>query len=520
MSIAQSAALTFGRVIEANERHRPHQPALIKGERSISFAEFAARARRVASALHRAGARRQDRIAVLSLNSIEQCEIYGAGELAGFIMVGLNFRLTGNEIAYQLEDCQARVLLFEARYTAMVDSIRERLGSVVRFVCIGEGAPDWATGYEAFAASGLPEGAPFSARDDDVAYLVYTSGTTGKPKGCMLGHRSQLYTIMACSADLGINRTDRVLVVMPLFHVGGKVVLLSGHWQGATVVLLDQFEPESYLRTLQDQRITVGHLAPAMILGLLESPLAATLDFSALRLVLYSAAAMPNAVLRRAMEVFGRVFQQQYGLTESAGTSLHRLEHDPDGDAVVQKRMQSIGIPFAGVELRIADDDGNPVPTGSPGEMLLRSPGNMLGYWNASPGSLDALRDGWLRTGDIGKLDEDGYCYLVDRKKDMIVSGGENIYSREVEEVLFAHPSILEASVIGVPDEKWGESVRAVIVLREGHSLNEAAVIAYCRQSLASYKKPRSVVFASALPRLANGKFDKVAIRRDFGLVA
>ena len=508
--------MTFGRVIEANERHRPNHVALIHGDRSVTFGEFASRSRQLASALNLAGVSHQDRMAVLSMNSIEQCEIYGAAELAGYVAVGVNFRLIGKEIAYQLKDCAARVLLFQARYTDIVDSMREQLDSVVRYICIGEDTPDWADEYEAFLATGAPEGVPFRAQEEDIAYLVYTSGTTGRPKGCMLGHRSQLFTIRGCSAALGINRTDRVLVVMPLFHVGGKVVLLSAHWQGATCVLLDQFEPENYLQTMQDQRITVGHLAPPMILSLLDSPLAGKLDFSALRVILYSAASMPNEVLRKAMKVFGQVFQQQYGLTESAGLSLHRLEHDPDGDDIVQKRMRSIGIPFAGVELRIADDDGNPLPTGEPGEILLKSPGNMIGYWNDSGASIAALKGGWLRTGDVGKLDEDGYCYLVDRKKDMIVSGGENIYSREVEEVLFAHPAILEASVIGVPDEKWGESVRAVVVVREGQSLTEDDIFAHCREMLASYKKPRSVIFIDELPRLANGKFDKVTIRKQY----
>lgn len=509
--------MTFGRLIESNERHRPDHPAIVHGDRSVTFAELAARSRRIASALYHAGAKHQDRVAILSMNSIEQCEIYGATELAGFIAVGVNFRLVDHEMAFQLQDCEASILLFQERYTKIIDSIRGQLGSIVRFVCIGGNTPDWADDYEEFVASGDLEGAPFQAREEDVAYLVYTSGTTGKPKGCMLGHRSQLYTIRGCSADLGINRTDRVLVVMPLFHVGGKVVMLSAHWQGATCVLLDQFEPDEYLQTLQDQRITVGHLAPPMIMWLLERPLARELDFSSLRVILYSAAAMPNDVLRRAITIFGRVFQQQYGLTETAGLSLHRLEHDPDGDEVVQQRMRSIGIPFPGVELRLADDDGNPVPVGEPGEILLKSPGNMLGYWNNTPASLAALADGWLRTGDVGKLDEGGYCYLVDRKKDIIISGGENIYSREVEEALFAHPAILEVSVIGVPDEKWGEAVRAVVVLREGHDLSEDDIIEHCRKSLSSYKKPRSVVFTNELPRLANGKFNKVAIREQFG---
>ena len=518
VKIANQPPATFGRIIEANEVQRPNHPAFEMGERSQTFAQYAARARRLSGALHRAGARKQDRIATLSQNSIEQMEIYGACELAGFVAAGVNFRLIRNEIAYQIEDCQARIFLFEARYAPLVDEIRAQLGTVVQFVCIGA-ALDWAMEYEAFLAAGDADGAPFRAEEDDLAYLVYTSGTTGRPKGCMQAHGTQIHVVMGCSADMGINRVDRVMVVMPLFHVGGKVVQCSASWQGATTVILDRFEPDDYLRALQDRRITVGHLAPPMILGLLERPLATQLDFSALRLILYSAAAMPSPVLRQAIKTFGRVFQNQYGLSEGAGLSLNRLEHDPDGDAVAQRRLRSIGIPFAGAQVRIADDQGEAQPVGTPGEILLRSPGNMVGYWNNAAASIDALRDGWLHTGDIGVLDEDGYCYLVDRKKDMIVSGGENIYSREVEEVLFAHPGILEAAVIGIPDDKWGEAVRAIVVRRDGHSVEEADVIAHCRASLASYKKPRSVLFTDALPRLASGKIDKVRIRQDFGIV-
>lgn len=517
MRNSEPPPVTFGRIIESNERHLPHQAALVFGDKILTHAGYAARSRQLSSAFYKVGCRKQDRVAMLTQNSLEQCEIYGAGELTGFIIAGINFRLVAEEVAYQLQDCQARVFLFQEIYTDLVAAIRDRLTSVVQFVCIGK-APEWAAEYESFLASGDAEGAPYRADEGDIAYLVYTSGTTGKPKGCMLGHYTQMHTIKACSADIGINRTDRAAVVMPLFHVGGKVVQLGAMWQGATTVILDKFEPEHYLQTLQDQRITVGHLAPAMILNLLESPLASTLDFSALRVILYSAAAMPTAVLRRAMEIFGPVFQQQYGLTESAGTSLHRLEHLPDGDEKEQRRLRSVGVPFPGVDMRIADEDGNALPQGEAGEILFRGPGNMLGYWNNSAATIDALRDGWLRTGDIGMLDEDGYCYLVDRKKDMINSGGENIYSREVEEVLFTHPAILEAAVIGVPDEKWGESVRAVIVVRDGQSVSEEDVINHCRTYLASYKKPRSVVFTDALPRFASGKFDKVSIRKQFGL--
>ena len=517
MPSTQSPPITFGRMIENNERHRRDFPAFIQGDRSLTHGQFAAQARQLASALHKAGCAKQDRVSMLSFNSIEQCVIYGAGELSGFIVAPINFRLAGEEIVYQVNDCTPRVLLFQSRFTDLIAGIRHRLNSVTHFVCFGEAgetAPEWAQDYASFLASGDPEGPPFKADEDEVAYLIYTSGTTGKPKGCMLGHRTQMFTIMACSADLGMGRTDRTFIVMPLFHVGAKDVALAAQIQGAAVVISDKFEADDYLRTVQDKKISVGHLAPTMIQMLLESELVEQLNLSSLRVVLYSAAAMPIPVLRRAIARLGMVFQQEYGLTETAGTSLHRLEHDPDGDEDALRRLGSVGVPFPCVDMLIVDDEGCPVPTGTPGEVLFRSPGNMLGYWNNSAATLEANRDGWLRTGDIGMVDDGGYLFLVDRKKDMINSGGENIYSREVEEALFTHPDIAEAAVIGVKDEKWGEAVCAIVVLNPGAVLTEDAVVEHCRSRLASYKKPRKVVFVETLPKLASGKIDKITLRQ------
>ncbi|MBU3992885.1 MAG: AMP-binding protein [Alphaproteobacteria bacterium] len=500
-------------MIESNERHRRDYPALIQNDRTVTHGEFAARSRQLASALNKAGCRKQDRVSMLSLNSIEQCLIYGAGELSGYITAPINFRLAGEEIVYQVNDCLPLVLFFQSGFTDLIGAIRDRLPSIRQFVCIGP-APDWATDFESFLATGDPEGTPFRADEDDVAYLVYTSGTTGKPKGCMLGHKTQMWTILAFAGDMGLSRMDRGMVVMPLFHIGAKDVQLAVQLQGGALVIADKFDPDDYLQLVQDQKVTVGHLAPTMIQTLLESSKVEALDLSSLRLVLYSAAAMPVTVLRRAIARFGQIFQQAYGLTESAGTSLHRLEHDPDGDEAVQRRLRSVGTPFIGVDLMIADDAGRPLPIDTPGEILFRSPGNMLGYWNNTAASIDALRDGWFRTGDMGVLDEDGYCYIVDRKKDMINSGGENIYSREVEEALLTHAEISEVSVIGIDDPKWGEAVCAIVVTTAGSSLTEEAVVEHSRSQLASYKKPRKVVFVDSLPKLASGKVDKVALRK------
>jgi len=512
MTTATTPLATIGRMIEVNERRVGNEVAFVYGDQRPTFGEFAQKSRRLASALHRLGCRRQDRVALLAENRLETCDVYGACELAGYITATVNYRLAPPEMLHVITDSAAQVIVFEDKYAPILEMLRPKLENVRHYICIGE-TPDWAVGIEEVAASGDNDGPPYRATEDDIAYLIYTSGTTGRAKGCMLGQKGQLRVSQACSTDLGISNIDRTLLAMPLVHVGAKVVQLASHWQGAAAVILNKFEPEAYLNILEREKITVGHLAPTMIQMLLEHPLAEKANVSSLRVVLYSASPMPTPVLRRAIKVFGNVFHQQYGLTEGAGTSLHAVRHKPDGDEKDQRRLGSAGIPFAGVEVRITAEDGSECPQGEPGEICLRGESLMCGYWNNSAATIDALRDGWLRTGDVGRLDEDGYLYLVDRKKDMIISGGQNIYSREVEEALFAHPSILEAAVIGVPDQKWGETVCAVIVRRAGATLTETDVIAHCRANLASYKKPTSVIFIEELPKLASGKVSKRELR-------
>lgn len=512
MTAAAPPLATIGRMIEVNERRVGNEVAFIYGDERPTFAEFAQKSRRLASALHRLGCRRQDRIGLLAENRIETCEVYGACELAGYITATVNYRLAPPEMLHVISDSAAQVVIFEDKYTAVIETLRQKLENVRHYICIGD-PPPWAAGLQDLAESGDSDGPPYRATEDDIAYLIYTSGTTGRAKGCMLGQKGQLRVAQACSTDLGISSVDRTLLAMPLVHVGAKVVQLAAHWQGSTAIILNKFEPEAYLNLLQREKATVGHLAPTMIQMLLEHPLAEEADVSSLRVVLYSASPMPTPVLRRAIKVFGNVFHQQYGLTEGAGTSLHAMRHNPDGDEKDQRRLASAGIPFAGVEVRVSAEDGSECPPGEPGEICLRGESLMCGYWNNSAATIDTLRDGWLRTGDVGRLDEDGYLYLVDRKKDMIISGGQNIYSREVEEVLFAHPAILEAAVIGLPDPKWGETVCAVIVPRAGARLTEEDIITHCRANLASYKKPTSVIFIEDLPKLASGKVNKRELR-------
>lgn len=511
----QAPPLTLATALYANARHYRDRPAWVHAGKAVTHGNFLERATTLASAWRGWGLLPQDRVAVLSRNAPEICEIYAAGELSGIITATVSFRFAAPEIAYIIDDSAPRVLVFEAEFLPVIDSLRINLASVEHFVCIG-GVSDWAVAYEDVLAQATAEPSALP-RESDIAYLIYTSGTTGRPKGVMLTHAAKTRSVQIINGLSGAGPEDRTLLMMPMFHIGAKEIQLSQHWRGGTIYLHREFDAEAILRSIQDDRITITHMAPTMIQMLLDHPRIREFDLSSLRLIIYSAAAMPVALLRRGLEILGPVFLQMYGQTEGSGTVLTVEDHRPEGDECDLRRLQSIGTVFPGVQLCIADDDGKECPVGQPGEILLAGPTLMAGYWNNSIASIETLRDGWLHTGDVGKVDADGYVYLVDRKKDMIVSGGENIYSREVEEAIYQHPAVANAAVIAVPDEKWGEAVRAVVELRASAKANEAELIAHCRTLIAGYKCPKTVIFVDELPKLASGKINKLEIRRAHG---
>jgi acyl-CoA synthetase (AMP-forming)/AMP-acid ligase II len=304
-----------------------------------------------------------------------------------------------------------------------------------------------------------------------------------------------------------------MLLVMPYFHVGAKGMQLGACWRGATVIVQRSFEPERVVEAIERDKATIVHLAPSMVQSVLELPGIEGRDLSSLRVVGYSAAPMPINVLRKGLVLMGNVFHQVYGQTEGAISVLLRSQHRPDGTARERRWLESVGQPLIGTEVRLVDDHDQDVPAGEPGEIIYRGGVMFRGFWNDMPATMQALRGGWVHSGDIGRFDEDGFLYIVDRKKDMVISGGENIYTREVEQALVQHPAVLEAAVIGIADARWGEAVRAVVVLRAGSRLSEQELVDHCRTLIASYKKPRSVVFAAELPKLHNGKVDKNRIR-------
>ncbi len=507
--------LTFGDMMEDNAARFGSAPAYIFGGKQLTHAKLLSRAKRLSSALAKIGVRRQDRVSILSMNSLEFAEVLGAGQWSGIIIATVNYRLAPPEMSYIINNSSPRVLFFEAQYLPVIEKLRPELKGVETYVCIG-GKADWALEYEAFLATGDETGAPFRAREEDIAFLIYTSGTTGKPKGCILGQREQRATAAALSVEMRSGPTDRILLVMPLFHIGAMLMGQGMHFRGGTVVLHRQYDPADLLAAIRNDGVTVLHLAPTLVQMMLEHPDLGKTDFSKVHTIVYSAAAMPLPVLKRGMELIGNVFVNLYGQTEVSSSGLARELHRPDGSEREKGWLTSVGHPFPNTLIKIVDDEGRECPVGVAGEIVVKTVNMARGYWNNHAATLETFRDGWCHSGDVGKFDEDGMLYLVDRKKDVVISGGENIYSREVEDAILTHPAIGECAIIGIPDEKWGESVCAIVVLRPEKNATENEIIEHTRTLIASYKKPRSVVFAPELPKMPTGKINKVELRNRY----
>jgi acyl-CoA synthetase (AMP-forming)/AMP-acid ligase II len=504
---------TLGETLRLNAMHFGESIGVSSATRTVTHTELYLRGHRLAAGWRALGLTRKDRVAMLAMNCVEVCELYAASEISGIPIVPMNFRLGPSEHLAIIRDSEPKTIFFESGYAEVVDFFRKDVPSIRHFVCIGT-SPEWVMEFEPFMAASQPAMSWPSFSPDSLSCILYTSGTTGSPKGCMHSHRGFLKLGELMTAKMGLTASDRGLIMMPLFHMGGKSVQLGLHWSGGELFIHRKFEVEDILQTIARERITVTHMAPSMIQALLDHPAVTSFDFSSLRVIFYSAAAMPEPLLRRGLEKLGPVFIQSYGQTEVTGTVLPAKCHLPDGGETSPRHLSSVGIAPRGVEVMVTDENDLECPSGTAGEIKIKSPASMIGYWNNPTATLETMHDGWIRTGDIGIQDQEGFIYLVDRKKDVIISGGENIYSREVENAIYSHPDVIEVAVIGVPDHTWGEAVCAIVVRNQGSRLDEAILIDHCRKLIASYKKPKQVVFLDSLPKLASGKIDKKALRQ------
>ncbi|MCW2947223.1 MAG: AMP-dependent synthetase and ligase [Actinoallomurus sp.] len=508
-----SPDLTLGDTLHENAVRYAEVPAYLADGRVLTHARLRERATAVASALAGTGLRRQERIAVLGRNSIEFGEVLAAGQISGLVVTTVNFRLAPPEIAGILADARPRVLFCDAEYVPVVQALRPGLDGIELVVSFGPADSPGVTAYEDLVASGTPDALPFAARPDDVACLIYTSGTTGRAKGCILGQREMRRLAHVMNVEMRAGCADRVLLSMPMFHIGAMAIGLGLHARGGTAVLHRQFDPAAVLRAVPEDGVSVLHLAPTMLQAMLDQatdPVA----LAGVRTVVYSAAPITGRTLEAALAAMPDAgFLNLYGQTEVITSGLPRELHRSGGGERDRRRLASVGHPFPDTEVRIVDDEGRDLPPGRPGEIAVRSAAMFRGYWNDHVATATTIRDGWCHTGDVGVFDDEGLLHLVDRKKDVIISGGENVYSREVEEAVLAHPAVTACAVIGVPDERWGEAVCAVIVRAPGAEVSADDVREHVRARLARYKAPRQVILVDDLPLLATGKVDKKRLR-------
>ena len=493
--------------------HRaPDVEAIRFGERVLTYVELRDRCWRLSNALSRV-AEPGDRVAILAENCPEYAECYYGVPGAGMALTLLNYRLTPRELAFIIGNSAPRLLVVEPKYLPAIRQIREQIPSVEQVLLIGDNAGDCAN-YDAFVATGEPSEPTRRASEDDLCWLLYTSGTTGLPKGAMLSHRNLMAAILNSMTTWEVAPDEVCMFTFPQFHVAGYVMPMH-HLRGFKVVLLKNFDPGSLLRNVEQHRVTNTAMAPTMIAMLLEDPNTDAYDISSLRRIGYGASAMPAEVLRKARRKWPGVgFSTGFGMTELAGNvmTMGSADHDRAAEQGLEL-LRSVGKQMPLSRVRVVDERGNDVPPNTPGELIIKGDQVLSGYWRNPEASAAAFTDGWFHSGDVGRWDDDGYLYIVDRKKDMILTGGENVYPREVEEVLYEHPAIVEAAVIGAPDAKWGETVVAVVSIRAGEMLTAAAVVEHCRDRIAGYKKPRHVVFIDALPKNASGKVLKRELR-------
>ena len=501
----------------------PDRPALVFEGRQLTYEQLQGRVNRLAGALDNLGVGTGDRVAILQVNCPEYVEAYFATAMLDAVFVPLNFRARADELAHMISDSGPKVLLVGGRYTDLVRSLRGRLGSVASYVALDEPVEGWDL-YGGLFASDVPEPAIPAGDGDDLTIIMYTAGTTGTPKGVMLSHDSFSSYVLSNVTPADPEQEERNILAVPLYHVAGIQAMMAGVYGGRTLVIQRQFEAKEWMELVEGEGANRAMLVPTMLKMLMDHPDFHRHDLSSLQVITYGAAPMPLDVIRRAIEEFPSThFINAFGQTETAATITvlppedHVLEGPEEEVEKKLRRLSSIGKPLEDVEVRIVDEDGVPVEQGAVGEIVARGPRLMRGYWRQGNITDDTIRGGWLYTGDLGYFDYDGYMFLAGRARDFIKRGGEMVSPEEVERVLQSHPAVEEAAIIGVPDVEWGERVRAVVVLKQGQTAGETDIVDFCRDRLASFKKPESVVFVDELPRNALGKVLKPALREQHG---
>ncbi len=502
-------------IIRVHAAERGEQTALIDGERSFTWSELADRSARVAQALAASGVGPGDRVAFFDKNSAEHFDVFYGAAMLNAVCVDPNWRLAPPEVQFIVDDAKAKVLVIGAEFAEMIDSIADELPTVDKIVVIGEHPTH--ESFDTWMNRFDPSDPGLESAGTDIAFQLYSSGTTGRPKGVMLSN-DNFFGLLPMAKEIWELDADSVnLAAMPLFHIGGGGWATAGMYNGCTTVIMRDLDPMALAGLIEKHKITHAFVVPAVLAFMLFTPDLDPSQLESMKIVVYGASPISEDVLKQSVALFGCKFWQAYGLTETTGAvfNLPPEDHDPDGPNA--HRLRSCGVAGPGVEVRIVDDGGKDVAkVGDVGEIWIKSVQVMAGYWNNEDATTEAIVDGWFKTGDAGYLDADGYLYIHDRVKDMIVSGGENVYPAEVENAMMSHPEIQDVAVIGVPDEKWGEVPKAMVVPVAGASPDPDALIAYARERLAGFKTPKSVDFVTELPRNPTGKVLKKDLRAPF----
>ncbi|SFO47864.1 Acyl-CoA synthetase (AMP-forming)/AMP-acid ligase II [Variovorax sp. PDC80] len=503
-------------------QQHPDKVAVRFAGRTRTFGAYVERVARLAGALQQLGMRPGDRVAMLALNSDRYLEYQMAVPWGGGVLNPCNIRWSAAEILYSLEDSGSTLLLVDETFRPMVEKMRAESGSLREVIYCGSGVEDGEVprgmhGYEALLAAASPV-ADAVRRDEDLAGIFYTGGTTGFPKGVMLSHANLCSSAMAMQAEGLAASGGNYLHAAPMFHLG-DMGLAMPHWPaGNTHTIIPMFSPQGVLDAIERDRVTNTLLVPTMIQMLVDHPcMKEPRDLSSLRCIFYGASPMQEAVLERAMAALPHVaFVQGYGMTELAPLATINPPSSYTAEGHALGRHRSAGRASVCMEVRILDPEGIEVPRGTVGEVAVRGPNVMQGYWGKPEQTAAAVREGWMHTGDGAWMDDGGYIYVVDRIKDMIISGGENVYSAEVENAIAQHPAVAACAVIGIPSDEWGESVHAALILKPGLNVTGDEVIAHCKALIAGYKCPRSVAFVDALPMSGAGKVLKTQLREPF----
>jgi long-chain acyl-CoA synthetase len=509
---------TLGDIARYHAGRSPRAVALSFEGRETDYAAFEQHSSRVASRLLDKGLSKGRRLAYIGKNSDYFFEVlFGAAKI-GAVLCPIGWRLAPAEMAFMLDDSGAELLFAGREVEAQVREAVRLLNRPIEVIAL-ESTDGSVEPFETWRNRGEPREVDFRPSEEDVVLQLYTSGTTGRPKGAMLAHRSILSVRReAARAEFNWNiwsADDVSLAAMPVSHVGGSVWGIIGLFNGAKTIIAREFDPSKVLDFIEQYGISKIFMVPTALRVVLSQPRVRQVDFSRLRYIIYGSSPMPLDLLRQCLDVFGCGFCQAYGMTETSGTIVYLPpeDHDPAGN----RRMRAAGIPMPGVEIKIVDESGERVPHDTVGEIVTRSQANMVGYWKLADATSRTLgSDGWLRTGDAGYMDEDGYLYISDRIKDMIISGAENIYPAEIENVIHDHPAVADVAVIGVPDEKWGEAVKAIVVLHPGAGADASDIIAFVRSRVAGFKAPKSVDFVESLPRNLAGKVLRHELRAPY----